>query len=268
MSNETPVTLEQCIAWLCQALQKLPPMDRHYNLGETAPIINAILSHLRASAAKGWPEDALILRHSLDHNNGTATHVMIERELVARLMNMLRATPGEAKCSNEECEEGQVPDETACWKPCPDCAPSPEQKGADDYRSCPGCRDLEQHQSQCLVEQQGAEQPLYNSVPLPQGVQRVHDVRIDQILCGYEDFDPADMFEIRSLAYEVRNFRLRTAPAPALGLSKDELDALGWGIAACIDSQKRARANDKMGSVRLYERTEATLRSLLERGGV
>jgi hypothetical protein len=58
MSNETPVTLEQCIAWLCQALQKLPPMDRHYNLGETAPIINAILSHLRASAAKGAREAA------------------------------------------------------------------------------------------------------------------------------------------------------------------------------------------------------------------
>jgi hypothetical protein len=126
MSNETPVTLEQCIAWLCQALQKLPPMDRHYNLGETAPIINAILSHLRASAAKGWPEDALILRHSLDHNNGTATHVMIERELVARLMNMLRAAPGEAKCGTcdgDRAIELKTHDSERYTKDCPDCAP-------------------------------------------------------------------------------------------------------------------------------------------------
>ncbi len=40
-----------------------------------------------------WPEDAALLRHSLDHNESREGFVMIERELVARVMNTLRASP-------------------------------------------------------------------------------------------------------------------------------------------------------------------------------
>jgi hypothetical protein len=48
----------------------------------------------------------------------------------------------------------------------------------------------------------------YNSVPLPHGVKPVDERRLSEILSGYAEFPEADLFEIRSLAYEVRNWRM------------------------------------------------------------
>jgi hypothetical protein len=136
--------------------------------------------------------------------------------------------------------------------PCPDCAPSPEQQGAEQTYP-------------------------YNSVPLPQGVKPVDEHRLKEILSGYEEFRQADLFEIRSLAYEVRNFRMRTAPAPALGLTQDERDALGSAIDALYneagDEKAKAESYSEGTSSRAkywrrYEQAQfeaTTLRSLLER---
>jgi hypothetical protein len=55
----------------------------------------------------------------------------------------------------------------------------------------------------------------YESVPLPQGVKRIGDERLNEILSGYEEFPEPDLFEIRSLAYEVRNHRTAVAKAKA-----------------------------------------------------
>jgi hypothetical protein len=138
MSNETPVTPsalqdlvnarvdppDLCTLDLPALLRDQRP--RGLTFGERNSLAIILRERLRASAAKGWPEDALILRHSLDHNNGTATHVMIERELVARLMNMLRAAPGEAKCGTcdgDRAIELKTHDSERYTKDCPDCAP-------------------------------------------------------------------------------------------------------------------------------------------------
>lgn len=35
-------------------------------------------------------------------------------------------------CTNPECEDGQIPDSNACWKPCPECHPKTQaQLGYD-----------------------------------------------------------------------------------------------------------------------------------------
>lgn len=75
--------------------------------------------------------------------------------------------------------------------------------------------------------QEPAREYPYNSVPLPQGVKRIDDARLKEILSGYEEFPAADLFEIRSLAYEVRNWRMCATQA-----SDAEMFALHAGISA------------------------------------
>jgi hypothetical protein len=159
MSNETPVTLAECVDWLeligttyFESVDTSNPNFHKYR--------RAILSHLRASAAKG--DDA-------GHQLVAQLEALAARtEAAAKIVRELRAAPGEAKCGmghedalsaiTKHVHEIQVLCDAFGYDPSQwlqdevanelDCAPSPEQQ--DAYLDCPKCGDLEQHQSQCL----------------------------------------------------------------------------------------------------------------------
>jgi hypothetical protein len=228
MSNETPVTQErlaELIAAQCEAFT--------YD----ADIASALreLQSLRASAAKG----------------------------------------GDVKC--ETCGgSGRKPHTVA--SPCPDCAPSPEQlreatdathalpspeqQGADAYLDCPKCGDLEQHQSQCLVEQQGAEQPVaYLHRIVEPGQASVSD----NTLFSYSAENPWSHWVERHRRECVWTCTplYSTAPAPASGLTQDQRMALLFGARELEASASYAQEPYKAEMMQFA----STLRSLLERGG-
>lgn len=45
-------------------------------------------------------------------------------------------------------------------------------------------------------------------ITLPVGVHRLEPQRLNEILSGYEEYPMLNLFEIRALAYEVRNWRM------------------------------------------------------------
>jgi hypothetical protein len=278
MSNETPVTLEQCIAWLCQALQKLPPMDRHYNLGETAPIINAILSHLRASAAKagegwqpietapqdgtrvilGWPGGGVRYGFYLRNKEwqgwrGPSMELPFPSPPPTHWQPLPAppsAAPGEAKCPGcgkrfpSECDwcSEQIPR--------PDCAPSPEQQGAEQRGTCcaTDCNNAASEGWYCMAHAEARAAELMAKVTAedePDGCDCPHASAARSCGCGF----------CRALNC--------TAPASALGLTQDER-------AAALDFAERIEGlngfNKGRAERELLLKVAAFLRSMLERG--
>jgi hypothetical protein len=294
MSNDTPVTLEQCIDWMrCnEPLQAMNP------LGHAA--WTAILSHLRASAAKGdvgVSEAVALLQHftvrpSFHHDcddytrgygdalAGVATQATpVLKALLARASTE-SAAPGEVKC---DCDAGcnkcdpagatfRDPEQRRRIEEKllgPDCAPSPEQQGAESHYwnslriswHIPASADsewvkfpadlLSQSAHAAIVErlsEQGAEQIDYETAPC---------VR----LCSREN-----LYAFLAKYWPTELEQLRTPPAPALGLSEDERRALNIAIGT-VESTGCAMDRDgcKQESVPYHE-AGAYLRSLLERG--
>lgn len=74
--------------------------------------------------------------------------------------------------------------------------------------------------------------PEREAVILPQGVRRVESVRLSEILSGYEEYAKADLFEVQSLAYEVRNSRalLREMHKLVQGCSGCDYDEAEGGL--------------------------------------
>jgi hypothetical protein len=246
MSNETPVTLTDCIEWLlsCQfeSAHKINLKNK-----DAQAYISAILSHLRASAAK-LPEGFVDISEHIAEMCKDPEYAA--RHLAAR--ERLRAAPGEAKCKNDECEDGQVPDPEACWKPCPDCAPSPEQATVT-VTVTDQDGNAEQHVWPVTAEQsqQGAEQ-LPNAEDCAKWCE--HTIR-------FGTDHTAGAWLARSAAL-LRQLSV-TAPAPAVGLTQDEREALTTGAMIMEDIARHGTTHERAKG----ERMASALRSLLERGG-
>lgn len=90
--STTGPTVEQCIEWLRKIVDPRLATHSEYNA------ILATLQSLRQPRADvgdggaAWPEDAALLRYSLDHNDGDEQAVMVSRDLLARVMNTLRSS--------------------------------------------------------------------------------------------------------------------------------------------------------------------------------
>jgi hypothetical protein len=328
MSNETPVTLEQCIAWLCQALQKLPPMDRHYNLGETAPIINAILSHLRASAAKGdewqpietapkdgtrvilgWPGGGVRYGFYLDNSHtsgpwagwrGPSMELPFPSPPPTHWQPLPAppsAAPGEAKCGTcggidlvNALVDGP---EHQQYQSCPDCAPGEAKccdSGTCDYADagngtrccvncgharasikakCPTCED---HPNGVMRPVEGVIRPVPcpDCAPSPeqQGAEQHIDLGAELWKSINEAATESPWIPPQYMALDwvsdVCQF-LRTAPAPALGLTPEIRNAVDMAIyvLTCV-ARDGAYKPSVYRSEQWLNDIEA-LRSLLER---
>jgi hypothetical protein len=288
MSNETPVTLTDCIEWLlsCQfeSAHKINLKNK-----DAQAYISAILSHLRASAAK-LPEGFVDISEHIAEMCKDPEYAA--RHLAAR--ERLRAAPGEAKCENDELrkqvaalskidEQGMGHDDALSaiaghvheikvlcdafgYDPSQwlqdeaangiDCAPSPEQQDK--------ALEWTIHSKYALVapEQQGAEQyPLnYMQTALAEGSE-------------------SGMCWISAQVCESVIESLRTAPAPALGLTQDEREAIEaardslcnsmlWEMRAADNTFDQVTRNKHLLQAQTYTAAGVTLRSLLERGGV
>jgi hypothetical protein len=306
MSNDTPVTLEQCIDWMrCnEPLQAMNP------LGHAA--WTAILSHLRASAAKGdvgVSEAVALLQHftvrpSFHHDcddytrgygdalAGVATQATpVLKALLARASTE-SAAPGEVKC---DCDAGcnkcdpagatfRDPEQRRRIEEKllgPDCAPSPEQKcascGSNIPGGCPDCMDC----SVASPEQQGAERGCCVAdctnvandgwYCLTHAEARAAELMSRAKVTAEDEPDGCDCphaSAARSCGCGFCRALNCTATAPALGLSDKEQRAITTAIGSV---ESLGCSLDRQGVkdvAALYHEAEATLRSLLERGGV
>jgi hypothetical protein len=166
MSNETPVTLAECIEHWDNEIKSYGSFD------DLRQVMVATLSHLRASAAKGdewqpietapkdgtrvilgWPGGGVRYGFYLDNSHtsgpwagwrGPSMELPFPSPPPTHWQPLPAppsAAPGEAKCATcddkgyvyeGECITGRGPDDVHPDQvACPDCAPSPEQQGAE-----------------------------------------------------------------------------------------------------------------------------------------
>lgn len=102
-------------------------------------------------------------------------------------------------------------------------------------------------------------------VELPQGVKRIDDRRLSEIMSGYQDFPEPDFFETRSLAYEVRNWRLLSAQTGG-GLSGEEREACEGGARALTTLANYYADGNTPEQCKAELACAATLRNIAARG--
>jgi hypothetical protein len=142
----------------------------------------------------------------------------------------------------------------------PDCAPSPEQQSKSVAK-----RIAAQKGEGYPFEQQGAEQH--------EDWREFHDFLQHRLIARNREYGESDQ-ESKRLKEQLARVAayLRTAPAPALGLTADEIEACRVGAAGLRGDMASMRRiiGDEAVHHHAYKQiadAESTLRSMLERGG-
>jgi hypothetical protein len=308
MSNETPVTQDEPPVNHEEAYLYATMHCHDSNLARCY-LDKCGMWHSRASAAKEDVGDVVTgLQLAKVDAIGFGRHNCAR--LIQDGIDKLRAAPGEVKCDNDECEDGQVPDETACWKPCPDCAPSPERstrEASESFQRAMHAPSPERWTAEqiaqvhadgkawCAKGQPGPTSAFRDPSPEQQGAERgccvadCTNVANDGWYClTHAEARAAELMSrakvtaedepdgcdcphasaARSCGCGFCRALNCTATAPALGLSDKEQRAITTAIGSV---ESLGCSLDRQGVkdvAALYHEAEATLRSLLERGGV
>jgi hypothetical protein len=184
--NETPVTQEM-IAWMQERVDFAGAAE----LGSDELVLRqAILSHLRASAAKGdvIPAalfDGYAVFQALSQQARSRTGTENVSDVLDAVVRLLRAAPGEAKCRRADCENGTIFAAGSIPAldrriPCPDCAPGEAKCENDELRK--------QVAALSKIDEQG----MGHDDALSAIAGHVHEIKV---LCDAFGYDPSQWLQ-------------------------------------------------------------------------